>query len=77
MLQFIAIALLGYIAYRFISSLKKPSVAREQRSPKRHDVPSINTVRCAHCGLHIAATDAVHNDASSNSYCCEEHARLG
>ncbi|WP_281279403.1 PP0621 family protein [Plasticicumulans acidivorans] len=33
-------------------------------------------VRCAHCGLHFPASQAV-RDAAGDSYCCKEHRALG
>ncbi|WP_025733438.1 PP0621 family protein [Carnimonas nigrificans] len=79
MLQLLTVALLGYIAFRFFTSLKKASLTRKhQEAPTHREVPSINTVRCAQCGVHIAATDAVYKEgASSPAYCCKEHAHQG
>lgn len=35
----------------------------------------VDMVECAHCGLHLAATDAI-SDASRH-YCSDAHRRLG
>lgn len=74
MMQFIAIALLAYIAYRFYNGMKKKPLQQQQSSTDEQR-PSISTVRCAYCRVHLPATDAIRIGQSSPRYfCCEEHA---
>jgi uncharacterized protein len=65
LILYIAIAAVAYYLYR---SLRRPKPA-QQRRVRAHD-----TVRCEHCGVHIAADEAV-NDGPHH-YCSEEHRRL-
>ena len=55
-----------------------------RRGSKRQDSPGkgaappatpVEMVECAHCGLHLAAADAVAE--SSRLYCSDAHRRLG
>ena len=49
-------------------STSDPSAAKTDPSPQA-------MVRCAHCGVHLPALDALTN--GSDSFCGEAHRRLG
>jgi uncharacterized protein len=68
--------------------LKRPRGARRDRaasgrgpasaSPPPSEAPAQSAqdmVRCAHCGVHLPASDAVRSGV--HSYCCAEHAAAG
>jgi len=56
-----------------------------RRSARRHPTPppvptsapmtAVDSVRCAHCGLHLPQQQAIRRDGLW--YCCREHADLG
>ena len=55
-----------------------------RRDPVRRQPPAAHLapqamLRCAHCGLHLPAADALGTRASDDSlgYCSEAHRRLG
>jgi uncharacterized protein len=64
--------LLGLIAVFFIVR-----VLLRQRQRPGPTVPAVHeatrTVRCAECGVHLPAHEAIHQDGQV--FCCTEHAR--
>lgn len=42
--------------------------------PAKPEVPAV-MVACAHCGLHLPASDAMRE--GTENYCCDAHRRLG
>jgi len=56
------------IAWRWRSSRSTKKLKEHQSSPQQNVV---EMVRCAHCGLHLPATDAV--ITPQGSYCSKEH----
>lgn len=44
-----------------------------QRPPPRRQLPAVQIVECAVCGLHLPQADAVSD--THGSYCCEAHRR--
>lgn len=66
LILYLAIAAVVYYLYR---ALRGPRPAKP-RLMRAHD-----TVRCEHCGVHIAVDDAVNDD--SHHYCSAEHRQLG
>ena len=68
--------------------LKRPRGARRERAASGRGPASAppppsaapkqsaqDMVRCAHCGVHLPASDAVRSGV--HSYCCAEHAAAG
>ena len=53
--------------------LKRRSSA-DPAKPTQPDA-AVAVVQCAHCGLHLPSTDAVHE--GSRLYCSDDHRRLG
>ncbi len=49
--------------------------APKGRADSAKDLAPQNMVRCAHCGVHLPAGDAV--KLGSNHFCGEAHSRLG
>ena len=44
-----------------------------ERPPPRRQLPAVEIVECAVCGLHLPQSDAVSDQRGS--YCCEAHRR--
>ncbi len=38
-------------------------------------VPTVKTVQCVHCGLHLPEVEAI--SSPHGFYCCREHQQLG
>lgn len=63
--------------WSLVSRLRGPDRDAKADQARRNpdgDKP-VEMVRCAHCGLHLADTDAVAD--SGQRYCSETHRRLG
>ena len=63
--------------WSLVSRLRGPdrdAKAGDARRKPDGDKP-VEMVRCAHCGLHLAAAEAVAD--SEQRYCSEAHRRLG
>ena len=63
--------------WSLVSRLRGPDrdAAADPKRRKPAGKPPVEMVRCAHCGLHLADTDAVAD--SGQHYCSEAHRRLG
>lgn len=46
-----------------------------RKNPAPAPAPDGKMIRCKQCGLHFPAEEGV--VADGNSYCCDEHRRLG
>lgn len=59
--------------------LGRHAAARHRRSiqPKKRNASNRYQAmtQCAHCGVHLPASDALHYDGKT--WCSQEHARLG
>ncbi len=63
--------------WSLLSRLRRPDRDGADAKPRRKptgDKP-VEMLRCAHCGLHLAATEAVIE--SGRPFCSEAHRRLG
>jgi len=58
-----------WLIYRISKSLLRQKQAKQPKSNK--NTPLKNTVRCAHCNLHIPESEAILGNG--HSYCCEKH----
>ena len=75
--------LVAAVAFLWFNNAKKQRLKNRSRSDTRPaeadatgDAAAVeNVVACAHCGLHVPASDAVPG-ASGATFCCEAHRRL-
>jgi len=67
----VALLVMRLLARHSASTHRKQSQPARKKGPKRVEA----MVQCAHCGLHLPASDAVHSHG--NTWCSHEHARLG
>lgn len=80
MLQLLAIGLLAYVIYRFWKGLNHNPLGGDASSSTYSDnTPrSIDSVKCAHCGVHMPVDEAVRSPRGDNKlYCTPEHAEKG
>ena len=62
--------------WTLVSRLRGPERGKpEAGSRKRDGAKPVEMVQCAHCGLHLDASDALAE--GSRLYCSEAHRRLG
>jgi uncharacterized protein len=47
------------------------AVRRRSQEPANRPQPPVDTVSCAHCGLHIPKQEALVRD--NRYFCCEQH----
>ena len=66
-LRFLVIAGIVWLLLRMF---RQPSAPEPQSRPR---VRVANMVRCAHCGLHVPASESL--QAGDRRYCCPEHLR--
>ena len=74
-----------YLLVLLVVAIGVWSLVSRLRGPRRDDdrgaarrsagAKPLEMVRCAHCGLHLAASEAV--DDGPRHYCSESHRRLG
>ena len=69
----LVLLVVGFGLWTLISRLRGGDAAA--RPPKAGAAKPVVMVQCAHCGLHLPATDAV--PEGSRLYCSDEHQRLG
>jgi uncharacterized protein len=62
--------------WSLFSRLRGPDRGTPGAAPRQSGAAKpVEMVQCAHCGLHLAATDAVAE--GSRLYCSDAHRRLG
>lgn len=66
--------LAGAVWWLWRTRQRVPPPRSSQRPAEAHAVTPMQ--RCAHCGLHLPATDAIAG-ADGHVYCCAEHRSQG
>lgn len=83
MARYLLFALLAFVAWlllkRTISSSNTRSDREPPPSPKPPAADAQDMVPCAHCGVHLPASDAVCRDTPQGReyYCGQEHLQRG
>lgn len=72
LIRLIIIGLIIWLVYRMIYRVLNKPAKQEQ---VRHQEPSRNMVKCAHCGIHIPEGEALERDG--HHYCSPEHRDAG
>ena len=72
-MKYLVVLAVVAIAFWIWNSNRKDAL-RERRAAQAPRVPQA-TVRCAHCGVHVARQEGMQNDGQR--FCSKEHARLG
>lgn len=79
LLFWIVVILLVLLVMRLAAraAAKRAAKPRRAATPRRSPPPGATQpmVRCAHCGVHLPATEAVHRH--NHHWCSEAHAQLG
>lgn len=70
----LVLAVVVGVLWMLATKSRRTAVRRERASAPAPKVPQA-MVRCAHCGLHLPAADAV--DDGALHYCSDAHRRLG
>jgi uncharacterized protein len=73
----VIVAVLGWLFF----GLQRKTSAPARKKPRADDggaaaATQVAMVRCAHCGVHVPANEAL-VDAQGHHYCCAEHRELG
>ncbi len=70
LIRLLIIALLAWLAYRFIKRLINPEPSQSVQG--KGEAPAVDTmVRCEECGLHVPDAEAVHD--GGHTYCSTRH----
>jgi hypothetical protein len=67
------VALLIYVYRRWLTPSAPRSVGRHARREQHRGVESVDTVKCARCGVYVPRIEATRN--GDLWYCCAEHER--
>lgn len=67
----VALVVMRLLARHSASRHRRARATPRRPAPKRMQA----MVPCAHCGVHLPASDAIHRDG--HTWCSEEHARAG
>ncbi|WP_088282377.1 PP0621 family protein [Ideonella sp. A 288] len=70
----LVLAVVVAVLWMLSTKTRRPGGRTESPRPPPPQVPQAMT-RCAHCGLHLPAADAVVDGAQQ--YCSDAHRRLG
>lgn len=73
-MKYLLVALVVMIAIGIWRNNRRKEEDVPPRRSKQRQVEQM--VTCAHCGLHLPASDAVASKEQLH-YCCSEHRRLG
>jgi uncharacterized protein len=69
--QFLRLVIILIGLWLVLTIIKRALASRRKPPP---DKPAVSKmVACAHCGVHIPESEAVHD--GDRRYCCEEHRR--
>jgi len=76
LLFWVVVILIGLLVMRLLARhaagrTHRPAATPKRRAPKRYEA----MVQCAHCGVHLPSTEALHYHGQH--WCSPEHARLG
>ncbi len=72
LIRLLILGLIFWLLYRMIHRLlSKP----KPQQPPRPGTRGTDMVRCAHCGIHIPESEALHRDGKD--YCSEAHRDAG
>lgn len=74
-LFWVAVILVVLLVMRLLARHSAASKSRAQSTPRKGRKRFEAMVQCAHCGVHLPSSDAVHSHG--NTWCSHEHARLG
>lgn len=67
------VVLLIYVYRRWLAPSAPRSVGRHARREQHRGIESVDTVKCAQCGVYVPRNGATGNEDAW--YCCPEHAR--
>ena len=67
---------LGYVAWWLLRPRRRPGPPPAARGPAAPAAPVEAMVDCAHCGLHLPASEAL-RDAQARPYCSTAHRDAG
>ncbi|MEO7030981.1 MAG: PP0621 family protein [Herbaspirillum sp.] len=70
-MKFVLWLIIGVVAVSWLFR-KKKSLPGRPAQRRASDETAESMVECAHCGIHIPASEAV-LDASSTPFCCDAH----
>ncbi|HEY8101534.1 MAG TPA: PP0621 family protein [Burkholderiaceae bacterium] len=69
-MKFLIWAVIGYFVVSWF--LRSRNISKRMDEPKRNDNHVEPILQCAHCGLHVPASEAVVTPSGA-IFCCEEH----
>ncbi len=72
MFRFLFIVIAIWLAILIIRHLYRSSRGRARREEAAAELPA-DTVRCAHCGVHVPKSEAIRD--ADRFFCCEAHRR--
>ncbi len=76
-MKYLLVALVVMIAIGIWRNNRRKAEEAPPPPPRRSKQRQVEQmVTCAHCGLHLPASDAVTSKEQLH-YCCKEHRRLG
>ncbi len=77
-MKYVLLALLAYLAWRWVTTLKSADspAARAPQSavaepPQSSDAETM--VGCAHCGIHLPQSEAICGEDDALNFCCDDH----
>ena len=71
----LVLLVVGIGLWVLVKRLRGPGSGAGQRAGTAAGKPPLQMAKCAHCGLHLPAADALSEDA--RLYCSDAHRRLG
>ena len=71
----LVLLVVGFGLWSLVSRLRGNGLKRGSSADPTKPATPVAMVECAHCGLHLPATDAV--SAGSRLYCSDAHRLLG
>ncbi len=71
----LVLLVVGFGLWSLVSRLRGGGVSRRTAADPAKPATPVAMVQCAHCGLHLPATDAV--PQGSRLYCSDAHRLLG
>ena len=73
-IRLIVIGLLVWVFFLIYKQVKRRRLRNKENGGSPREQPA-KIVRCAHCGLHVPASEAIYRD--KQAYCCPEHRNAG
>lgn len=75
MARLLLLVVLGVVVFLLVRALRRAGSPKPMPGASKRDNPGATMIACAHCGVHIPESEALHD--RGQTYCCAAHRQRG